>query len=258
MTSTKPDLAFLHGGGQGSWAWEPTIAALRIQDDACFGKVLALDVPGCGEQRGRTTNGITPADVAQELIAEIERRSMSDIVLVGHSLAGNVLPAIAEARSDLFRRLVYLSCSIPLPGQTVLQMMGNGIHGSNDNEVGWPVDPETTVMHDRYTAMYCEDMGEEQAKSFLTSLDRDNWPAAFFTNTLFDFDMSRVPATYVLCQKDRILPAAWQQIFAERFNAERVVQLDAGHQAMITRPHALAEILRQEGATTTATKPQES
>ena len=243
--SNKPNLAFVHGGGQGSWAWEPTVTALQAQDPACFGNVLALDVPGCGRKRGAPTDGLTPADVARQLVSDIATEGLRDVVLVGHSLAGNLLPAMAEMRSDLFRRIVYVSCSIPLPGQTVLQMMGNGVQGSNDNEVGWPVDPATTAMRDRYAAMYCEDMDEQQARRFLAE-HGDEWPASFFTNTRFEFDMTRVPASYVVCRGDRALPAAWQRTFAQRFRAERLIRLDAGHQAMITRPHALAEILRFE------------
>ena len=42
------------------------------------------------------------------------------------------------------------------------------------------------------------------------------------------------------------LPVAWQEIFAERLHADRVVRIDAGHQAMNTRPHELAAILLAE------------
>ena len=258
MVSAKPHLAFLHGGGQGSWVWEPTISALQMQDAHCFGKILALDVPGCGAKRGQATDGLSPADVVQELISDIERAGLRDTLLIGHSLAGNLLPAIAAMRPDLFRRLVYVSCSIPLPGQTVLQMMGNSVHGDNELEVGWPVDPATTPMQDRYAAMYCEDMDEEQGRAYLASLNRDDWPTAFFTNTRFDFDMDQVPASYILCEKDCILPAAWQETFAKRFHAERVIRLDAGHQVMITRPHALAEILRLEALAENSIHPPDS
>lgn len=246
MRSTLPNLAFLHGGGQGSWAWRETIDAIVAQDGQHFRKIVALDVPGCGEKRERDTECLTPADVASELIADLGTEGMSDIVLVGHSLAGNLLPAMAQLRPDMFRRLVYLSCSIPLPGQTVLEMMGNGVHGSNPDEVGWPVDPGAVAMRDRYSAMYFEDMKQEQIDEFLANLDLDNWPYSFFSNTKFDFDMLKVPSIYVLCRNDRILPASWQEEFARRFKVARVVHLDAGHQAMMTRPHGFAEILRLE------------
>jgi pimeloyl-ACP methyl ester carboxylesterase len=238
--------ALLHGGGQGGWAWEPTIAALRAQAGPDAVRSLALDIPGCGQKRGRATDGVTPLDVAHELIGDLEQSDMRDVVLVGHSLAGNVLPLLAELRPDLFRRLVYLACSIPLPGQTVQQMMGTGMQGERDDEVGWPVAPGPEIQ-DKYPAMYCNDMDEHQARRFLAQLVGDEWPASYFTNTSFAFaNIGAVPATYVVCLQDRSLPVGWQETFAHRFAAGRLVRLDAGHQAMITRPHALAEALLRE------------
>ena len=56
-------------------------------------------------------------------------------------------------------------------------------------------------------------------------------------------------ASYVVCLRDGSLPVAWQETFATRLKAHRRARIDAGHQVMNTRPHALAEILRLEAAT---------
>jgi len=241
------DFAFLHGGGQGSWVWNETIAALQMQSGDTPRKILALDIPGCGTKRGRVLDNVAPNDVVCELIVDLERAEMRNIVLVGHSLAGNVLPAMAELRPDLFRRLIYVACSIPLPGQTPMQMMGRGLHGSASDQVGWPVDPAITSLRDRYEIMFCNDMDEKQRAAFLGCLENDEWPRSFFSATNFVFNnIEMVPATYVLCLQDRSLPVVWQETFAARLQANRVVRIDAGHQAMITRPHVLAKMLLKE------------
>jgi hypothetical protein len=51
-----------------------------------------------------------------------------------------------------------------------------------------------------------------------------------------------LPARYVVCLQDATLAPLWQEILrtAACYGAIRV---DAGHQVMNTRPHALAEIL---------------
>jgi pimeloyl-ACP methyl ester carboxylesterase len=248
MTGTR-NIALLHGGGQGSWVWADTVSALRLESNNAANSV-ALDIPGCGAKRGRATEHLDPLTVARELLDDLERAGMRDIVLVGHSLAGNVLPAMAELRPDLIRRLVYVACSLPLPGQTVVQLMGNGLHGSNDSEVGWPVDPRKVAMRDRYDVMFCNDMTEVQRNAFLAQIGHDNWPMQYFSNTQFDFK-HQTPATYVLCLRDRSLPVSWQETFASRFHADEIVRLDAGHQVMISRPHTLAEVLLHIGAART-------
>jgi pimeloyl-ACP methyl ester carboxylesterase len=243
--SAGVDYAFLHGGGQGSWVWDETIAALHRQDPG-FGRALALDAPGCGTKRGRDTHGIDNRDIAHELIADIEGAGLRDVVLVGHSQAGQVLPFMAELRPDLFRRLVYISCSIPAPGQGVHSLMGTGRRGADPEAIGWPYDPATTDMMEGFGIMFCNDMGHEQKAAFTARLGIDAWPAETYTYTDWAFAPHAMPATFILCLQDNILPPAWQERFAERYGCERRVHVDAGHQVMNTRPETLAEILRNE------------
>jgi pimeloyl-ACP methyl ester carboxylesterase len=241
------NFAFLHGGGQGGWVWQDTIEALNHQAGVAFARALALDVPGCGAKRGRHTDGIGLADIASELIHDLEADGMRDVILVGHSQAGCVLPAMIESRPDLFRRVVYVTCSIPLPGQTVEAMMGTGRHGTDPDQVGWPVDRKSVGIEQMYSSMFCNDMSAGDAAAFLGRLGQDAWPAQSYQHVDWHYtNLDGVPATYVVCLADGILPVAWQQKFAERFHAKRLVRIDAGHQAMNTRPQALAEILRNE------------
>ena len=137
------DYVFLHGGGQGSWVWSETIAALQRQAGGKSGRALALDAPGCGAKRGADTAGLDVDGVVAELLADISVAGMKDVVLVGHSQAGTILPRLVEKQPNLFRQLVYVSCTAPSPGLTLIQQMGSGPHGANPNEVGWPFDPKT-------------------------------------------------------------------------------------------------------------------
>jgi pimeloyl-ACP methyl ester carboxylesterase len=241
--------AFLHGGGQGSWVWRETIAALGQQTAGSFGRAVALDVPGCGAKRERVTDALTLDDVAGELIGDLQAAGMTDVVLVGHSQAGQAMSLMVRRRPDLFRRLIHVSCSIPLPGQTVSQMLGRSRQGEDENEVGWPFDPTTEAVSDRFATMFCNDMDPPQAASFLANLGADAWPMRTYSFSDWRHeDHARVPASFVICLRDRILPPKWQETFADRFRADRRIRLDAGHQAMNTRPHALAEILRREAS----------
>ena len=239
--SDRVDYAFLHGGGQGSWVWEETIAALHRQSDARFGRALALDVPGCGTKRDRDTTVLTADDVVTELLDDISTAELHDVLLVGHSQAGQMLPLLVERRPDLFRRLVYVSCAAPLPGQTIVQMVGE--------EIGWPLDPETSSNEERWRVMFCNDMAEAQASDFISRLGFDMWPDLVTFGTDWRYDhLGAVPSTYVLCLQDGILPFAWQEKFATRFKVDHRISIDAGHQVMNSRPHSLAEVLRLEAA----------
>jgi pimeloyl-ACP methyl ester carboxylesterase len=241
------DFAFVHGGGQGGWVWAETIAALRLQAGEKLGKLLALDAPGCGAKRGRATDALTYADLAAELVAEIETAGLRQVVLVGHSQGGQAIAMMLKLRPDLFARVVYVSCSIPLPGQNVLQMMGSGERGSHPDEVGWPFDPKLHSVASRFSLMFCNDMDAAEAAAFAAKLGPDAWPAQTYAFSDWPYDaLQAVPASYVVCLRDNILPVAWQEMFAGRFNAGRLARIDAGHQAMTTRPQALAELLLRD------------
>jgi pimeloyl-ACP methyl ester carboxylesterase len=225
--------------------WHETIAALQQQ--CASSRTLALDVPGCGNKRGRNTTSLGVDDVVTELLADIAASAMQDITLVGHSQAGTILPRLAEGRPALFRRLVYVSTIAPRTGLNLLQQMGTGRHGSNKDEVGWPFDPDTTDNHKRYSLMFCNDMSEADASSFIDKLGQDSWPAQTMSASDWRYEHLRtIPSTYVVCLRDEILPVAWQERFAARLSVQRLVRIDAGHQVMNTRPHALAEVLVRE------------
>lgn len=242
------DFVFLHGGGQGGWVWEETIAALQSLADGTV-RCLALDAPGCGTKRGRETGQMEFADITRELVDDIVASGLRDIVLVGHSQAGLIIPDMVALRPDLFSRLIFVSCFAPLPGHTTLDQMGLGLHGQHEDKVGWPIDPVTHSMVDRFRIMFCNDMATAEAVSFLGKLGEDMWPAACYSHEDWNRDhLADIPVSYVLCLKDMSLPLAWQERFAGRLHARRLIRIDAGHQVMNTRPKALAEALLAETA----------
>ena len=57
--------------------------------------MLTLDLPGCGKKRARLAGDITLSQVASELLAEVREAGIEDAVLVGHSMAGVVMPYLA-------------------------------------------------------------------------------------------------------------------------------------------------------------------
>jgi pimeloyl-ACP methyl ester carboxylesterase len=240
------DFAFLHGGGQGGWVWDETIAALKQQAGTAQSsgehRYLALDAPGCGGKRGRDTSAIAFADITAELVSDIEAADMRDVVLVGHSQAGTSMPEMALLRPDLFRKLIFVSCIAPDPGLNTIAMTGTRLHGG-----AHPFTDESLTIRERYRAMFCNDMAPAEAEAFLDKLGPDQWPSVCYTHSDWAYDhLAALPVSYVLCLADAILPLAWQEFFAKRLHARTTPRIDAGHQAMNTRRQALAEILLAE------------
>jgi pimeloyl-ACP methyl ester carboxylesterase len=241
------DIALLHGGGQGSWVWDEAIAAIHADHGGIFEDVLALDVPGCGAKRERDTTEITPEAAADELIGEIRDAGMSDVLLVGHSQAGLLLPLMVERAPGLIRRLVHVSCAAPLPEQSIIHMMGSGRHGECADEVGWPGERKEDAQSDLFALMFCNDMSDDEKATFLSKMGKDRWPDLVTFGTGWNYQhLKTMPSTYVLCRQDGTLPVHWQEEFARRLHADEIVRIEAGHQPMNSRPREFAALLATE------------
>lgn len=237
------DFVFLHGGGQGGWVWDETIAAM-IQQSRDAHRYLALDAPGCGAKRGRDTAGYDFDAITAELVADIEVEGLRDAVLVGHSQAGTSMPGMVLLRPELFSHAVFVSCVAPDPGLNTLEMTAGRIHRGHH-----PFNDRTLTLRERNRALFCNDMGGAEAEAFLDKLGHDQWPSVCYSHSDWTYDhLSALPVSYVLCLEDAILPLEWQHYFAKRLHARSTPRIDSGHQAMNTRPNALAEILLAQAA----------
>lgn len=239
------DLAFVHGGGQGSWVWDETIAALSTQSKSV--RCLALDVPGCGTKRDRDVSSLDIGDIANELVSEIAASGMQSVVLVGHSQAGMLMPRMVEYAPASFERLVFVTCSAPPPGTSIMQLIGEGVQGQRDDCVGWALDEKTTPMIELFREMFCTGMTADEQETFLAKLLHDSWPPKTYTQSDWRYDhLDPGPASYIVCERDKSLPPAWQRRFAAQLGVERITRIDAGHQVMNTHPELLAEVLLAE------------
>ena len=240
------DFAFLHGGGQGSWVWDETIAAMKGQSGDSH-RYLALDVPGCGAKRGRETAATAFEAIVAELVSDVRGNGLADVVLVGHSQAGTVLPRMAALAPDLFQRLIHVTTIAPDPGADVIEMSARRMTEERSEAVNRSFFDDAMPAAERFGLKFCNDMAPAQAEHFLAKLGGDNWPRSSYEANDWNYDAAAAhPVSYVLCLRDAVLTLHWQERFAARLGATSLPKLDAGHQAMNSRPQALAEILLAE------------
>lgn len=237
------DFVFLHGGGQGRWIWDETIAAIGLQSGGAA-RCLALDIPGCGAKRGRDTASLTFADIVSELTADIAKAGFDRPVIVGHSQAGQVLPKLELATPGAFARHVYVSCIAQENGNTIADMMTLQRAQDPEGPLARVFDDPGCTPRERFRVMFVNDMAREDQERFLDKLEQDAWPPVAYTHTEWRHDhLATVACTYVLCLQDQVLTPHWQRIFAARFRCDEIVHIDAAHQVQNTRPQALAEVL---------------
>jgi pimeloyl-ACP methyl ester carboxylesterase len=202
-------------------------------------------MPGCGTKRGRDVSSLSVNDVVAELNQDVRDLGVTQAVLLGHSIAGALLPLMAVGAPDLYRHLVYLTCALPGEGQSILEQLGNTLHGDSPDHVGWPLDPAKATPQEMAMAMFGQDLSPDTFGWLLTELSQDATPPCVATESITRAGYEGlVPATYIITLRDNILPAAWQRRFAERAGAGTVLEIDTAHEPFVSHPQMLAAVIR--------------
>lgn len=223
--------ALVHGAWHGSWCWE----ALALELRAAGHLVVTVDLPS--DQPSASF-----VDYAAVVVGALATHA-EDVVLVGHSMAGQTIPLVAEQRP--VRRLVYLCALLPSPGRSLREQ----IHDEPDMFVpgyrqGVQVvdDRGTTRWTDleraRYT-MYadCEEEVTGEAVARLRPQATTPYSDVYAPQSLPD-----TPATYVLCSEDRLVNPEWSRRRAA-LHGIPLVELPGSHSPFLSRPAELSAAL---------------
>jgi pimeloyl-ACP methyl ester carboxylesterase len=221
------------GAWLGAWAWDEVVPELREAGH----EVHALTLSGLAERQDVPAGQQTHV---QDIVDEVERLDLRDVVLVGHSYAGVPVGQAAELIGDRLARVVFVDSNVPVDGKSFLDSFPSGhIRKSLDESGGvWPsLDPADYAG---------QDLTDEQIARIVT--DGTPHPGATLTEpAVLARPLADLPATYVKCLLDGDeLPAPADELVAS--GRWELVRMETGHWPMFSRPRELARVL-DESAT---------
>ncbi|MER5940553.1 alpha/beta hydrolase [Streptomyces sp. NPDC001928] len=219
------------GAWLGAWAWDEVAADLRVAGHG----VHPLSLSGLAEKQGVPAPG--QQTHVQDIVDEVERLDLRDVVLVGHSYSGVPVGQAAVRIGDRLRRVVLVDANVAVDGESFLS--------------GWPSDEvrAAIVKNDGWwpplTAADCAGQGltDEQIARFVDGSTPH--PGTTLTEpAVMPRPLSEVPGTYVKCLLDGEEPwgAAAELLKSDRWE---LVNMDTGHWPMFSQPHDLARILHE-------------
>lgn len=221
----------IHGATMGAGCWDRLTPLLDEE-------TLAVDLPGRGDRAEADLRTVTLADCAKAVAADITRRDLTDIVLVGHSFGGVTVPLVMSLVPERIRHVLLLSAVVPEDGTRVLDQIDPDVRTAVEAGIAGGI---YSVGTEAARAMLCNDANDEQTTFVLDRVVDD--AAALLTETV---DLSgyrlRIPRTYVHLSNDQCYPPDLQTKSAERIGAD-VITVDAGHMAMVTVPDQIATIM---------------
>jgi pimeloyl-ACP methyl ester carboxylesterase len=229
----------VHGGGFSGSCWDELLPHLTD-------RALPIDLPGRGSRPGDLTT-LTVADFVASVATDVVREDLTDVTLVGHSMAGITLPGVAESIPTRLRRIVFISCAVPPHGTSVGEVLGSfspstaAIAERLGDEL---VDARGVLHPELATTMFCNDMNGTQTASTLTRQVPESVAVLTEPTDLTGLGQP-IPRTYVRLTLDASLSLDTQDQMIKNLGDVEVVDLDSGHMAMISHPRELAALLNK-------------
>lgn len=221
--------ALIHGAWHGPWCWERLTPELENRGH----RVVAVDV--------RFDDPVATFDDHAATVAAALDGDDDDVVAVGHSLGGFMLPWVATRRP--LAHQVYLCGVVAEPGRTFAE-------SDREHRIlnpGYPaglakVDGGTRWVDFRLAReLFYSDCDDEVVAA---AIPRLRVQARGLMSQRCPFDrLPSVPSTSIVCADDRMVDPVWQRRVAAEWTGAQLVELPGGHSPFFSRAAMLAEVL---------------
>ena len=224
------DIALVHGSYHGAWCWD----FLRPELERLGHRVIAMDLPISDPSLGA-------ADYAKAVDDALEPDS--EPMLVGHSMAGLVIPLVAARRP--VRRLVFLAAFLPSPGRSAGEQRATAAIDGRipprtaewtdlGNDV-WMVGPNTA------TEIFFQDAPPAVARWATKRLRPQAYRVLTETTPLTTWPA--IESRSIVCRDDRAINPEWVRLAARERLGIEAIEIGGGHSPFLTRPAELARVL---------------
>lgn len=225
----------VHGAWHGGWVWQRVLPALR----AAGHDVHTPTLTGVSDRAHMLHPQVGLGTHIQDVVGLIEAYDARDVVLVGHSYAGQVVTGVADRVPERLARRVYLDAFVGADGDSAINLLPDTVAGHYRESVagpgfGWLI-PVRSLGKLGVT---------EQADLDWLAPRLTPHPWRTYTEPLRlggDGDGDAAAATFIECTD-------WMRVFtphAQRAAARGwpVLEIATGHEAMVTAPDELAKLL---------------
>jgi pimeloyl-ACP methyl ester carboxylesterase len=234
-----PGLVLIHGGAHAADCWDLTIDELKVREPEL--RVLAVDLPG-RRSKPADVSTVTIADCVNSVVTDVEDAGFDDVVVVGHSMAGLIVPGVvARLGHPRVREMILLAAFIPPEGSTIVETLRGPLaplarFGASVRRP-FPM-PTALARFTFWNGMTAEQRRFATSRLYLDSVRVITEPAD--RTALPD----EVPRTWVLTTRDRALSARRQRTYIDELGGvETVIRVATCHDIMFSEPARLAAIL---------------
>lgn len=228
----------VHGGGHGGWCYQRVAGLLRAEGHEVYTPTLT----GLGERAHLLTADVSLYTHIQDVVSVLEYEDLHDVILAGHSYGGAVITGVADRVPERIAHLVFLDASILSSGESIVDA-SPGIRPFAEADCRtvngvdlllWPESPTTRALYG-----ITDDADWEWMKSRLTP---HPWRTMTDRLELRNAEaVAALPRTIINCPGT--MAARPKEEHYRHTTADRVWEIDTGHDLMITEPEQTANML---------------
>ena len=238
-TEVRPLAVLVHGAWMGASAWRQTSAELTKLGY----EVRTLDLPGHGADT-TPPDSLSLDSYTQAVIAAMDQRS--EVVLVGHSMAGMVISAVAERVPHRIKRLVYVAAYLPRSDESLYQLAqldSASLVGKYWRQADPKAYSPAWIDSLGRVEVFCADCPDSLKAALIREHRAEAVPPLATPVTLTDSAFGRVPKAYIETTLDRAVSHSLQQRMLQHTPVARRVQLATSHCPFYTQPAELARAI---------------
>ncbi len=240
---TAYTFVLIHGTWHDGSAWSRVAAELTHLGHRAHAPTLAGH--GKGESREASHE-----DCVQSVIAYLRENDLSDVVLVGHSLGGTVIPRVAEELPERIRRLVFSNAFVPLEGESFEDLLPppiRGLLGSLTRPDGGVLPAPFPLWREAFIGDADIELAREAYAALLPSPRRSQTDKL----RLRSFHSLQIPKSFLFATEDVSLPPGpewgYHPRLSGRLGLYRLVQMPGCHEVATTDPARMAAKLIEAG-----------
>jgi pimeloyl-ACP methyl ester carboxylesterase len=226
----------VHGAWHGAWCWRkllPLLMDLGLE-------VYTPSQTGVGEKAELLSKDISLETFIQDITDFLTEHDLHNVVLVGHSFAGISISGVADRMPERIRHLVYLDALLLQNDQSVFDIIPpemvqarRALAQQTSQGVSLPA-PEPSV----FGVTDAEDV--QWVKSQCTPHPLSTYESKM---TLTHALGNGLPATYIAVTPHYLATTASRN-YAKTRSDWQYLEMEAGHDAMVTSPQALCRLLQ--------------
>lgn len=241
-----PALVLVHGGGFAADCWETTVDAIQGMEPRL--RVLAVDLPG---RRGKSGDLITARidGWVDSVVSDIENAALDALVIVGHSLAGVIVPGVVtKLGSARVREMILATAQVPANGSALVDTLPGALSWYARRTAKRNVQKSRSLRPGGLpTALarfvFCNGMTPAQRRFTLAGSCQES-PSIMIEKVDRSGMPDEVPRTWILTRRDRAVSMKIQrECIAALGGVQTLIEIDTCHMLMVSEPERLAEIL---------------